>query len=316
MQQSTTQSSGMYRKFRKSEWYKYIKYRYLFLMFIPAILYYAIFCYGPLYGIQLAFKDYRFLDGIGGSPWVGLKHFETMFAMNSFKEVFFNTLIISGLKFIFGFPAPILFAILLNEIVHTTYKKVIQTISYLPHFVSWVVLAGIFTQFLSPSVGPINMILKSIGIEPIYFLADPKWFRTVLVVTHVWKSIGWGSIIYLAAITGVNPELHEAATIDGANRFQRIWNVTLPAITPVITIMLIMAVGSLINDDFDQIFNLYNPAVYRVGDVIGTYVYRKGLVDMEYGFSTAVGLFKNVISFALIILTNAITKRINEYGIW
>ena len=300
----------------KKELNKYIKYRHLFFMFIPAILYYIVFHYMPLYGVQIAFKDYKFLKGISGSAWIGLTHFETLFNTPSFKEVFKNTIFISFYKFIFGFPAPIIFALLLNELTHIPYKKAIQTISYLPHFVSWVILAGIFVQFFSPNSGPVNMFLKAIGLNPIYFLADPKWFRTILVITHVWKSVGWGSIIYLASISGINQDMYEAAYIDGATRIQRIKYITLPFLDHVVTIMLIFAVGNLINDDFDQIFNLYNPAVYRVGDVLGTYNYRKGLLDMEYGYSTAVGLFKNTISFTMIILANSFTKKINDYGIW
>jgi putative aldouronate transport system permease protein len=236
--------------------------------------------------------------------------------MASFWEVFKNTVIISVYKFIFGFPAPIIFALLLNEVSHAKFKRTVQTISYLPHFVSWVVIGGILSQFLSPSTGPVNIILKGMGIKPIFFLADPKWYRTVVVASAVWKNIGWGSIVYLAALSGVNQESYEAAVIDGANRFQRIMKITIPEILPVITIMLILAMGGLINDDFDQIFNTYNPAVYKVGDVLSTYTYRSGLKDMEYSFATAVGLFKNVISVSLVLITNAVTKKINDYGIW
>jgi len=299
-------------KFLKSYW----KNRYLVILFIPAIIYYIVFHYAPLYGVQIAFKDYAFRKGIWNSPWVGFKNFENLFAIESFKQVFRNTIIISLYKLIFNFPAPIIFAILISEIRNIKFKKVVQTISYLPHFVSWVVLGGLFMQLLSPSTGPVNMFLKALGIQPIYFLADPKWFRTVLVLTSLWKGVGWGSIIYLAAITGINPELYEAAIIDGAGRFKKIIHITIPSIIPVITIMFIFAVGGIINDDFDQIFNLYNPAVYKVGDVISTYIYRVGLIDMKYSFSAAVGLFKNVIAFVMIVITNSITKRINEYGIW
>lgn len=304
------------QRLRKSEFYSYWKYRYLIVMFIPVIIYYIVFHYVPIYGVLLAFKDYRFKLGIMGSKWVGLEHFKFIFSTASFWEVFKNTLIISLYKLMVSFPAPILFALLLNEIGNKYFKRIIQTISYLPHFVSWVVLGGLFMQFLSPSIGPINIILKGLGMNPVYFLADPKWFRTVLVSTTVWKGIGWGSIVYLAALTGVNPELYEAATVDGAGRFKKVIHVTIPALVPVITIMFILAVGNLISDDFDQIFNLYNPAVYKVGDVISTYSYRMGLVNMEYSIATALGLFKNIISLVLIVTTNIITKRINEYGIW
>lgn len=295
---------------------KYYKNRYLFLLFIPALIYYLIFCYGPLLGVQIAFKDYNFRKGIWGSPWVGLKHFKALFAIRSFKEVFSNTLIISVLKLIFNFPAPIIFAILLSELRGAKFKKTVQTISYLPHFLSWVVLGGVFLQLLSPTTGPINGLLKSMGMQPISFLTSTRWFRTILVATSMWKGFGWGSVVYLAAITGIDQEMYEAAEIDGAGRIRKIVSITLPSITPVITIMFIFAVGGIINDDFDQIFNLYNAAVYSVGDVLSTYTYRVGLVDMRYDFSTAVGLFKNVLAFALIVTTNTITKRINEYGLW
>ncbi len=303
-------------QFSKSTFYQYWKYRYLTILLIPGILYFIIFKYIPIYGLVIAFKDYKFLEGIMASPWVGFKVFKEIFALGSFWEVFRNTIIISMYQLIFGFPAPIIFALLLNEIKQVHYKKAVQTISYLPHFVSWVILGGLFMQFLSPSIGPINIMIKALGGKPIYFLADPKWFRGVLVVTEIWKSIGWGSIVYLAALSGIDPALYEAASIDGANRWRKMMNITIPSLVPIITIMLILAIGKLINDNFDQVYNLYNPAVYSVGDVLGTYTYRMGLESMKYSFATAVGLLKNVISFALVIGANQITKRINEYGIW
>jgi putative aldouronate transport system permease protein len=236
--------------------------------------------------------------------------------MQSFWEVLRNTFIISGLKLVFGFPAPILLSLMLNEIRCTRFKRTVQTISYLPHFLSWIILSGIFIQFLSPSIGPLNILLKGMGIKPIYFLADEKWFRSVLVATHIWKTVGWGTIVYLAALTNINPEYYEAAYIDGANRWHCIRYITLPSLAPVITIMLIFAVGGIIEDDFNQIFNMYNEAVYSVGDVISTYTYRRGLVKLDYSFATAVDLFKNIIAFVLIITANKIANRINEYGIW
>lgn len=296
--------------------YQYWKNRHLFYLMIPGLLYYAIFKYGPMYGIQLAFKQYNFRLGVRGSKWVGLENFRLLLHTESFSEVFRNTIIISIYKLIFGFPAPIILALLLNEIRHERFKKTVQTISYLPHFLSWVVLAGMFTQFLSPSIGPINIFLKSAGIKPIYFLGDEKWFRTVLVATSIWKGIGWGSIVYLAALSNIDPALYEAAIMDGANRGQQAWYITLPSLMPVITIMLILSVGRIIDDDFSQIFNMYNPAVYSVGDVISTYTYRRGLVNMDYGFATAVSLFKNIISLVLILITNAISRKVNDYGLW
>ncbi len=300
----------------RSSFYGYWKYKYLTLLFLPAVLYYFIFHYVPIYGVLIAFKNYKFSLGILGSPWVGLAHFREIFALDSFWQVFRNTVTISFYKLVFGFPAPIIFALMLNEIRVTIFKKTVQTISYFPHFLSWVVLGGLAMQFLSPSIGPINIVLQAIGLKPIYFLGDPGWFRSVLVATDIWKELGWGTIVYLAAISGVNPELHEAATVDGANRFHRIRYVTLPAMAPVITIMMIFMIGRLINDDFDQVFNLYNTAVMEVGDVMSTYTYRMGLVNMEYSIATAIGLFKNIIAFTLIIIANATAKKFSEYGLW
>jgi putative aldouronate transport system permease protein len=295
---------------------QYWKHRCLVSLFIPAVVFYAVFCYAPLYGIQIAFKNFIFRLGIMKSPWVGLENFKMLFSMGSFKEVFRNTIIISSLKLVFGFPAPIILALLLNEIRAVRFKKFVQTISYLPHFVSWVILGGLFIQFLSPSTGPVNVVLQSLGLKPIYFLADKFWFRPTLVITSIWKGVGWGTIIYLASVSGIDPELYEAAEIDGAGRFRKMISITVPSLVPVITIMLIFSAGGIVKDDFDQIFNLYNPAVYSVGDVLSTYTYRVGLIDMRYSFSTAVGLFTNVISFVLIFLTNMITKKINDYGLW
>ena len=310
----STISRSSHRK--KSLFKQYVKNRYLFYMLIPVLAFYIIFHYGPMYGIVIAFKDFYPLRGILGSPWVGLKHFHEVFSGLFFWDVFRNTIIISSYKLIFGFPAPIILALLINEVRHMGFKKTIQTVTYLPHFISWVVLAGIFIEFLSPSRGPINVILQSMGQKPVYFLGDPRLFRGVIVSTSIWKEIGWGTIIYLAAMSGVDPELYDVAELDGAGRFQKMWNITLPSILPVIVIMLIFSAGSIINDDFDQIFNLLNNSVMQVGDVISTYVYREGLTKMNYSYATAVGLFKNIISFALVLLTNSIARKTSEYSIW
>lgn len=295
---------------------RYVTHKELFILLIPGLTYYVIFHYLPIYGLQIAFKDYFVLRGIWGSPWVGLANFREIFSIGSFRQVLRNTIFISALNIIFGFPAPIILALLLNEIRDGVFKKTTQTITYLPHFVSWVILGGLFKQFLSPSMGPINQFIRSIGAEPIFFLGDTRYFVMTLVATHVWKGIGWGSIIYLAALSGIDPGLYEAATIDGASRFQRVKHITIPSLTPVITIMLIFALRGIIIDDFDQIFNLYNPAVYSVGDVLSTYMYRKGLIELRYSFATAVGLFKNIVAFLFILVANWAAKRTNEYGIW
>ena len=286
------------------------------LMLLPVLAWYALFRYGPLYGITLAFKEFRLLEGITGSPWVGLQNYERLFQSYDFFNVFKNTVIIACLNFVFGFPAPIFLALMLNELRANKFKRVTQSISYLPHFISWVILTGIFMEILSPSRGPINAVLKAMGKQPIFFLGNPAYFRGTLVVTNIWKSVGWGSIVYLAALSSVNEELYDAARVDGCGRWARIWHETLPGIMPVVTIMLILAVGNLVDDNFDQVFNLLNPAVYSVGDVLGTYIYRQGVTNMDYSYSTAVELFRNLISMALVLGANFLSKRVNEYGLW
>lgn len=288
----------------------------LVLMFLPVLAFFIVFAYIPMAGIVIAFKNYNLMKGIWGSPWVGFKHFEMLFATPSFFEVLRNTVSISLLRMIFGFPAPILLALMLNELKNEKFKRVIQTISYLPHFLSWVVLAGVFIQFLSPSTGPINIILSRMGLPTIYFLGSTSTFVPTMIVTGIWQGCGWGSIIYLAAISGISPELYESAMLDGASRLQRIWYITLPSIVPTITVMFILNTGSILNAGFDQIFNLYNEAVYSVADIIDTYVYRRGLAGMQYSFAAAVNLFKNVIGFAFVFITNWIAGRLGESSLW
>jgi len=288
----------------------------LVLMFLPVIICLALFSYAPMYGLVIAFKDFQLLKGISGSEWVGLENFRKLLITPSFHEVFRNTVVISLLRILFGFPAPIILSILLNEIYHNTYKKIVQTISYLPHFLSWVVLGGLFMQVLSPSGGLVNQVITAFGGKPIYFLADPNYFIGMLIATGIWQSAGWGTIIYLAAITSINTELYEAAVVDGATRFKQIIHITLPSIAPTITILFILQMGNIVNAGFDQIYNLYNPAVYKVADIIDTYMYRKGLISMQYSFASAAGLFKNIISFILVFLTNCVVKKFNEYSIW
>ena len=291
-------------------------YREHYLMLIPGILFFLVFCYGPMYGLVIAFQDFYPLKGISGSEFVGLKHFKELFTNPFFLSVLKNTLIISLYKLLICFPAPIIFCLALNAIKCHGFKKVVQSISYLPHFISWVVVSGIFLEFLSPSRGPINIILKNMGLEPIFFVADPKYFRSVLVLTDMWKSVGWGSIVYLAAITNVDPALYEAAEMDGAGRIKQIIHVTLPAIMPIITVMFIMESGKILNDSFQQVYNFLTPTTYGVGDVISTFVYRMGILNMQYSFTTAVDLFKNTISFILVILTNTIARKTSDYGLW
>jgi len=288
----------------------------LMLLMLPVAAYYIIFCYIPMGGIVIAFKDYRLLEGIMGSKWVGFYQFMVLFDTPSFYEVLRNTVVISSLRLLFGFPAPILFALLLNELRGTVFKKAIQTISYLPHFLSWVVLAGIFIPFLSPSTGPINIIISRLGGTPIYFLGKTGTFVPTIIITGIWQSFGWGSIIYLAAIAGISPELYESAVLDGANRLQRIRYITLPSILPTVVVLFIMNTGSILNGGFDQIFNLYNDAVMSVADILDTYVYRRGLTGLQYSYAAAVGLFKNVIGFMFVFITNTIARKLGESSLW
>lgn len=288
----------------------------IFLMLVPGLVYFIVFHYIPLYGVTIAFKDYKLLEGILGSDWAGLKYFKMAFASNDFWNSFKNTMIISAMKLVFSFPAPIILALMLNEVRNLRFKKVVQTISYLPHFLSWVVFGGVIISFLSPSTGFVNLIIKALGFEPIYFVADNNWFRPILVITSIWKEIGWGTIVYLAALNGVDMQLYDAATVDGAGKWKQMWVVTLPSIMPAIVIMFIFQVGSIVNDDFDQIFNMYNPAVYKTGEVISTYIYKIGIEGMQYSLSTAIGLFKNVIALILIVGTNYLCRAFDEYALW
>ena len=214
------------------------------------------------------------------------------------------------------FPAPIFLCIALNEIKNAKFKKFAQSVSYLPHFISWVVVSGIIIEFLSPSRGPVNIILQNLGFDPVFFVAEPKYFRGVLVASDLWKSIGWGSIVYLAAVTGIDPSLYEAAEMDGAGRIKRIIHITLPALAPIVTVMLIMQSGKILNDGFEQVYNFLTPTTYEVGDVISTFVYRMGIQKMQYSFTTAVDLFKNIISFGLVMLTNYVARKTNDYALW
>lgn len=314
--QKTGETIVVEKKERKTWIENFLKYKEYYFMLIPGILFFLIFCYGPMYGIIIAFYDYMPLKGISGSNFVGLKHFEALFTGPFFLPVLRNTLILSFYKMIFGFFAPIILCLFLNEVKHPKFKKFVQSTSYLPHFVSWVVLSGIVIEFLSPSRGPINMALSAMGQDSIFFLADPKWFRTVLVSSDIWKSIGWGSIIYLAAVTSIDPQLYEAADIDGAGRLQKIRFVTIPAIIPIIIVMFIMESGKILNDNFQQVYNFLNPSVYGVGDVISTFVYRMGIEKMQYSFTTAVGLFKNILSLVMVIMANYIAKRTSEHSLW
>lgn len=288
----------------------------LYLLLIPGLVFLAVFKYAPMYGLVIAFKDFNIYDGIAASPWVGFDNFSRLFSSAAFYDVFKNTLIISVYKMLFLFPLPILIAILLNEIKNMAFKRSVQTIIYLPHFLSWVIVSGIFINVLSVNGGIVNNIIQSLGGKPIKFFMDNNYFRGVLVGTAGWKETGWSTIVYLAAITSIDPQLYEAATIDGANKLKQAIYVTLPGMAPTIVLLFIMRLGSILEAGTEQILVMYNPTVYKVADVIGTYVYRVGLGQSDYSFTTAVGLFESVVAFILILSGNRLSGKLLKRSIW
>lgn len=289
------------------------KHRWFYLLLLPAMAFFIIFRYIPMYGITLAFKDFRVVDGIMASPWASpiFKYFERAFSSDLFRRSLTNTLVISFLKIIVAFPIPIILALLIDELPGTKFKKTVQTVSYMPYFMSWVVLGGIMRALLSPSYGAVNYVIQALGGSPIHFLGEASMFRSVVFFSHIWQSAGYGTIVYLAAIAGIDQEQYEAARIDGANRFQTIMRITIPSIAPTILTMLILNVGSIMSAGFDQIFNLYSPVTYATGDIIDTYTYRVGMVNMEYSYSTAVSLFQNLIGLTLALVTNFAAKKLD-----
>ena len=290
----------------------------LYLLVLPVLAYYIIFCYGPMGGIIIAFKDFKPKLGMFASPWAddfGFEHFLNFFNSIYFTRTVTNTLLINFYSILFGFPAPILLALLMNEVKNRAFKRTVQTLTYFPHFISTVVICGMIKQFCLTD-GLFNQILGVFGGTHTPFLQYPQYFRTIYVATGIWQSIGWDSIIYLAAITGVDLELHEAAALDGAGRFRRIWHITLPAINPTIVILLIMKVGGMMSVGHEKILLLYNQAIYETADVISTYTYRRGLLDGDYSFSTAVGLFNSVVNFILVLVANGVSRKVTETSLF
>lgn len=301
---------------KKSKWdqMKRMKLLYLMLLF-PAVMLF-IFNYLPMYGVIIAFKNFSPGLGIWDSDWNNFEHFKRLFTDFLFIRALQNTLIISLLKIVIAFPAPIIFAMLLNEIRNQKFLKVTQSISYLPHFMSWVILSAMIIEVFSPQRGIVNFFIAVFGGDPINFLSSKLFFIPVLILTDIWKEIGYGAIIYLATISSIDPALYEAAEVDGAGRFKKMINITLPSIMPMVIILFILRLGGILNAGFDQILNLYNPLVYEVADIIDTYVYRSGLEQFQFDYATAVGLFKNVIGIIFILGANAIIRRKSEHGIW
>ncbi|QOT11073.1 sugar ABC transporter permease [Paenibacillus sp. JNUCC32] len=292
-----------------------VRNRYIYLILLPVVAYYIIFHYGPMYGLQIAFKDYGLADGIWGSPWMGFAHFESFFGNYYFWRLIRNTLLINIYELLFAFPASIILALLLNEIRRSFFKRIVQTISYLPHFISIVVVVGMMIDFFARD-GLVNHLLGIFGLEPIAFMQEPGWFRFMYVSSGVWQGIGWGSIIYLAAIANIDPTLYDAARIDGAGRWKQTLHITLPGIMPTIVILLILNMGSMLSVGSEKIILMYNPMTYETADVISTYVFRKGILGADFGYTAAVGLFNSVISFILIVLANSISKRVSEHKLW
>lgn len=296
---------------------QFIAQKYLMILLIPSLLYYLIFKYVPMYGLIISFKEYDFMSGIFNSPWVGLKYFKEFLQGPYFWRLLKNTFVISFTNLIFGFPIPIIFAILLNELRNDKIKRLTQTISYLPHFLSTVIIVGLLKQLLSPSSGILNSFISSItGKEPINFFMEKKWFLPMYILSGIWQETGYSAIIYISAMAGIDPALYEAATIDGAGRWRRIWNITMPQILPTISILLIMRLGHLLDLGYEKIILMYNPSIYDVSDVISTYVYRTGVQNANYSFGTAVGLLNSVVSLILIIVSNKLSNRLSGSGLW
>ncbi|WP_436237817.1 ABC transporter permease [Paenibacillus sp. LjRoot153] len=289
--------------------------KYLYLMMVPVLAYYFIFHYAPMYGAIIAFKEYTPIKGILGSPWIGFQNFHDFFTSYYFWRILKNTVLISLYTLCFEFPAPIILAILINELANKRFQRFVQTVTYMPYFISLVVIAGMIKDFTNNG-GVVNTLLTYFGANDTAMLQKPELFRTIYVLSEIWQKIGWESIIYLAALMGIDQEQYEAAKMDGASRLKSIWHITLPGILPTISIMFILRMGNLLNVGFEKIILLYNPSTYDTADVISSFVYRKGLLEFGWSYSAAVGLFNSVINLALLITANKISKRISENSLW
>jgi len=287
----------------------------LYLLVIPVILFYILFSYKPMYGALIAFKDFTPGRGFEGSPWVGFEHFIRFFQSPFFFRLVRNTFLISFFGLIFGFPAPIILALLLNEVRHTSFKRTVQTITYLPHFISMIVIVGMITDF-SLSTGLFNDIIVFFGGERTPLLQQPQLYRPIYIASDIWQQVGWGTIIYLSALSAIDPELYEAARVDGAGRFKQLIHITLPSLAPTIVILLILRIGQLLGVGYEKTILLYNPSTYETADIISTYVYRVGLLEQDWSYSTAIGLFNSVINFTLLIVANKISRKVSETSLW
>lgn len=303
-------------KVKRKTWVQVKRNYELYLFLLPILLVYLVFKYYPMYGVQIAFKDFSPSQGIWGSEWVGFKHFIDFFDSYNFWTIMSNTLTLSFLSLVFGFPAPVIIAILLNQMLGKRYKKFIQTVIYAPHFISTVVLVGMLNVFLSPNSGIVNHLITLFGGEPILFMADEGWFRPLYILSGIWQETGFSTIIYLAALAGVNPELHEAAIMDGASKWKRVWYVDIPGILPTIVILLILALGNIMSIGFEKAFLMQSDLNYAASNIIPTYVYELGIQKAQYSFSTAVGLFNSVINIILIVTVNRVARKLTETSLW
>ncbi len=293
-----------------------IRNRYLYLLISPGLLYFLLFKYVPIWGLIISFQDYLPFRGISGSPWVGWKHFERFFSEPTFWMLFKNTLILFGLNLIFVFPIPIVLALMLNEVRQAVFKRTIQTMVYVPYFLSWVIVVALSFILLTPEGGLVNSIIQSFGGTPVNFLASDIWFRPIYIIQIIWKEAGWGTILYLAAMAGIDTQLYEAARMDGAGRFRQLWHVTLPGIRGVIVMLLILKVGSVLELGFDHIFLMLNSMNREVAEIFDTYVYTTGLKQGQFSYSTAIGLFKSVVGFVMVLIANRLAKWFGEEGIY
>lgn len=288
----------------------------LYVLIAPVLLYFLLFHYWPMYGVQIAFKDFIGTKGIWESPWVGLKHFERFFDSYFFWRILRNTLGISLYELAAGFPIPIVLALMINEVRQRRFQKFVQIVTYAPHFLSTVVLVGIIVMFLSPNTGIVNTAIEALGGSKVYFMTEPSWFKSIYVWSGVWQQMGWNSIIYLAALSGIDPQLHEAARVDGASRLRRIWHVNLPGIRPTIVILFILNAGSLMGVGFEKVFLMQNSLNKETSEVISTYVYQSGILGSQYSFASAVGLFNSVVNFILLVLVNRVARYVNQTSLW
>ncbi|TVY07789.1 ABC transporter permease [Paenibacillus cremeus] len=300
----------------KSRWQHWKKGKYLLLLFFPTFLYYLIFKYAPMFGLIISFKNYNLFKGVWASDWVGFKYYLLFFQNPDFFKLLRNTIMLGLYKIVFGFSAPIILALLMNEVKRVFFKRFVQTVSYLPHFISNVVAASMVLMFLSPSSGIVNHFLQSLGMTPIHFMAVPELFRPIYVISEIWQHVGWETIIYLAALTSIDPQLYEAAEMDGAGRWKRMVHVTLPGIAPAIVILLILNVGHVLDIGFEKVFLMYNPAVYETADIISTYVYRTGISQGNYSYATAIDLFTGIVSLIFITSANWVGRRLGETSLW